>query len=153
MWKRYMVLISGAALALSLPMAAQAVTIEGDDMDTDDPYTPAETRDEVRDQDRIRDVDPVPAEDQLQMRTEAVERQRLRVHLDTDPPADFDPVQTQLQTQTRLGTGNPDVPMGDPDAPRGNPDAPMLGDGSGECANDGERIGDGPSGPKGPNKG
>jgi len=153
MWKRYMVMISGAALAVSLPMAAQAVTAEGNEIDTDDPNAPAETRYEVRDQDRIRDVDPVQVQEQSQTRTEATERQRLRVHLDTDPPADFDPVQTQLQRQTRLASGNPDAPMGDPDAPRGNPDAPMLGDGSGECANDGEPIGDGPNGPKSPNKG
>jgi hypothetical protein len=153
MWKRYMVMISGAALVVSLPMAAQAVTIEGDDLDTDDPYAPAETRYEVRDQDRIRDADPVQAEDPLQTRTEATERLQLRVHLETDPPADFDPVPTQLQTQTRLAAGSPDAPMGDPDAPRGNPDAPMLGDGSGECVNDGEPIADGPNGLKGPNRG
>jgi hypothetical protein len=139
-------MISGAALAVSLPMAAQAVTIEGDDLDTDDPYTPAETRYEVRDQDRISDADPVPVEDQLQTRIEAAVRQQLKVHLDTDTPGDADPVQIQLQTQTRLATESPDAPMGDPDAP-------MLGDGSGECVNDGEQIGDGPSGPKGPNKG
>ena len=153
MWKRYMVMISGAALAVSLPMAAQAVTMEGDDLDTDDPYTPAETRYEARDQDRIREVDPGQVEDQRQTRIEATERQRLRVHLETDPPADLEPVQTQLQKQTRMATGNSDAPMGDPDAPRGNPDAPMLGDGSGECVNDGEPIGDGPKGPNGPNKG
>jgi hypothetical protein len=148
-----MVMISGAALVVALPMAAQAVTMEGDDLDTDDPYAPAETRYEVRDLDRIRDVDPAQVEDQSQTRNEATERLQLRVHLDTDPPADFDLVQMQLQTQTRLATGSSDAPMGDPDAPRGNPDAPMLGDGSGECVSDGEQIGDGPSGPKGPNKG
>jgi len=148
-----MVLISGAALAVSLPMAAQAVTIEGDDLDTDDPYAPAETRYEVRDQDRIRDVDPAQVEDPSQTRAEATERLQLRVHLDTDPPADFDPVQAQLQTQTRLAAGNTDAPMGDPDAPHGNPDAPILGGGSGECVNDGEPIADGPNGPNGPNKG
>jgi hypothetical protein len=44
MWKRYMAMVSGAALAVSPPMAAQAVTVEGDDLDTDDPYAPADTR-------------------------------------------------------------------------------------------------------------
>ena len=153
MWKRYMVMISGAALVVALPMAAQAVTIEGDDLDTDDPYAPAETRYEVRDLERVRVADPVQAEDALQTRTEAIERHQLRVHLETDPPADFDPAQTQLQTQTRLAAGSPDAPMGDPDAPRGNPDAPMLGDGRGECVKDVEQIADGLNGPNGPNKG
>jgi hypothetical protein len=154
-----MVLIGGAALAVALPMTALAAVPDDECVFTDDPITAEEARIINWHQHRTRTADPAqvadPAQigDQLQVRTEAAVRQQLRVHVDTDPPADGEAVQTRQREREQLATGNPDAPMGDVDAPRGNPDAPMLGDGSGDCIMDGDQVGDGPNGPEARNKG
>lgn len=124
-----MVIISGAALAVSLPMAAFAVT----------PDTDA--------------ADAAQMQDQAQSQDQEMVRQRLQVHIETGPPEDFDPVQQRLHRNDAMGVGNADAPMGNQDAQRGNPDAPMLGDGTGDCTQDGEPMGTGPHGPGGHNNG
>ena len=153
MWKKYMVMLGGAVLVVSLPMAAQAVTAEEEDAGIHNAYTAEEARFINQGQDRIREIDSAPLADQMQTRSEAAVREQLRVHVDADPPADVDPLQKRLQERTRLATGSGDTPMGDIGAHRGNPDAPMLGDGTGDCVMEGEPEVDGPYGPKSPNKG
>ena len=153
MWKRYMVLIGGAALAVSLPMTALAAVPDDECVFTDDPITAEEARIIHWYQHRTRTADSAEVGDQTQARVETAAREQLRVHVDTDPPADGEAVQTRLREREQLATGNPDAPMGDVDAPRGNPDAPKLGDGSGDCIMAGDQVGDGPNGPEGRNKG
>lgn len=126
MWKRFMVIVGGAALVVSIPMAALALTTDGDAVSTFDPTGP------YAEQFRYQGSDVEPVQIQSQAQVGDTVRQRLRVHIETGQPEGFEPVQQQLREHQQLGAGNPD--------------APMLGDGNGDCIQDGEPLGSGPYG-------
>ncbi|MEN8040092.1 MAG: hypothetical protein ABFR95_01190 [Actinomycetota bacterium] len=145
MWKKSMVIIGGAALAVSIPMAALAATSDVGTLGSFDPIGADDAPYAERYQ--ASDVDA----EQTQARTAV--RQQLRTHIETGPPEGFEPVQQQLREHDQLGTGNPDARQANTGVAKGNPDAPMLGDGTGDCTQDGEPLGTGPHGPGGRNNG
>jgi hypothetical protein len=150
MWKRSMVIISGAALAASLPMAALAVTPEAAQTpDADVDWAPVATELELR----LQIQDLTLAEDPLMIQEQVMIQERVREHILTGPIDGVVPIQKQERLHDQLGAGNSDARMGNEDAPKGNPDAPMSGDGIGECLSDGEPVGTGPHGPGAGNNG
>jgi hypothetical protein len=150
MWKRSMVIISGAALAASLPMAALAVTPDAAQTpDADADWAPVATELELR----LQFQDPTLAEDPLMIQEQVMTQERVREHILTGPIDGVVPIQKQERLHEQLGVGNSDARMGNEDAPKGNPDAPMSGDGTGECLSDGEPVGTGPHGPGAGNNG
>lgn len=156
MWKRSMVIISGAALAASLPMAALAVTPDAAQTpDADADWAPIATELELQVQEelQLRVQDPTLAEDPLMTQEQVMTQERVREHILTGPIDGVEPIQKQQRLHEQLGAGNSNARMGNEDAPRSNPDAPMSGDGTGECLSDGEPVGTGPHGPGAGNKG
>ena len=180
MWKRSMIVVGGAVLAVSLPTAAFAMIAEtgGTARNADAPAAVQATHQAmyengmaVRVQAQVQD--PVQANyqstdemavaiqapvqepilEKVMAQDQVMDQERLRLHVETGPPDGTDPTQTRLRQHQQMATGNPDAPMGDQDARRGNPDAPMLGDGTGECLHDGEPVGSGPHGQGGQNDG
>ncbi len=168
-------MVGGAIIAVSLPMAAFAVTpaesAAADPMPADEaPYVEqyrnsesadgllqlqAQIRTQEQDQVRTQEQDQVRTQDQEQTQSQDQEqiRKRLQVHIETGPPDGLEPTQERLRQHEQQGTGNADAPMRNQDAPKGNPDAPRLGDGTGDCTQDGELMGTGPHGPGGRNNG
>ncbi|MCL1600701.1 MAG: hypothetical protein M3112_04095 [Actinomycetia bacterium] len=144
MWKRSMVVISGAVLAVSLPTAAFALVTEGSEAPVK-----ADTQVAVQIQEEVQ----TQIQDEDQVQSQVMDRKQLRLHVETGPPVGTEPTQTRLREHQEMGMANPDAPMGNQDALRGNPDAPMLGDGTGECIHDGDPIGTGPHGPGGGSNG
>ena len=146
MLKQILVVAGGLALALSLPLAALAVTAE---------RTPA------------LENNAVEASDEA---PQAVVRQRLRVHVETGQPENFEPVRQRLHqpdsvqssdqnmigreyteddTDGRMDGKNFSAPgPGPSEQPRGNVAAPNGGC-PGECPNDGEPSGAANRGPGG----
>lgn len=161
MWKRSMVVISGAVLAVALPTAAIAMITEGGgtSVEADTPITLQTTSQlmyeneaatqvqvQVQVQEQVQEQVEVQEQDDVLVQSKTMVREQLRLHVETGPPEGTEPTQTRSREHQQLGTANPDARMGNPDAPRGNPDAPMLGDGTGECIHDGEPMGTGPHG-------
>lgn len=139
MWKRYMVIVGGAALVLSLPMAATAFSPNAaltPDMDVG--WVPMTTELELQVQEQVWVQTQDPVGDPVTTQDQVMTRERVREHIKTGPIDD--PAQKQLRLHEQVGAG-------DPDARRGNPDAPMIGDGTGDCLMDGEPQGTGPHGP------
>ncbi len=144
MWKQITVLAGAAALAVSMPLGALALTSE--DVPTPTDPTAAEAVDYFAN-------DLVAPGDEALVQDDALVRQQLRIHAETGPPEGFEPIQQRLHAQDHAG--NPDAPMtpGTPPADGapggmfrgGNPDAPR--DGTGECTNPDGPIGTGPHGP------
>jgi hypothetical protein len=145
MWKKVLIITGGVALAVSLPMAALAVTT-GDEVAEEAPSTfVAEAA--------VIDAVPVAL-------NATYEPQRLRVHADTGPPANFEPVQNRLHQGEATGAGDMNherrmnaeqhkaAGFEGAGQHQGNPNAPM-GDGSGECDHEGEPMNSGPRGPGG----
>jgi|GEM_PF-5737615 len=156
MWKRSMVIISGAALAASLPMAALAVTPDAaqtPDADVDWAPIATELQLELQEELQLQVQDPSLADDPLMTQEKVMTRERVREHVETGPIDGVEPIQKQQRLHEQSGAGNADAPMGNADAPKGNPDAPMFSDGTGECLSDGEPVGTGPHGPGAGNNG
>ena len=156
MWKRSLVIISGAALAVSLPMAALEVTTDtAQTSDGEVDWAPVATELELQVQEelQLQIQDPTLAEDPLMTQEQVMTQERVREHILTGPIDGVEPIQKQQRLQEQLGAGNSDARMGNEDAPKGNPDAPMSGDGTGDCLMDGEPVGTGPHGPGAGNNG
>jgi hypothetical protein len=162
MWKRSMVVIGGAALAVSLPTAVFAMATEGGgaSVKADAPIAVQTTyqamygntdaiqlqiQDQIQVQDEVQVRDQV--EDQAMAQSQIGDREQLRLHIETGAPEGTEPTQTRLRQHQEVRSTISDAPTGNGDAHRGNPDAPMLGDGTGECIYDGVPIGNGPHGP------
>lgn len=148
MWKRSMVIISGAALAASLPMAALAVTPDAaQTLDEEVDWAPVATelQLELQEELQLQVQDPTLAEDPLMTQVQVMTRERVREHVETGPIDGVEPIQKQQRLHEQSGVGNADAPMGNADAPKGNPDAPMTG--HGECQSDSQPQGTGPHGP------
>ena len=160
-------MVGGAIIAVSLPMAAIAVTpaesAAADPMPADEApfverYRNSESFDgllQIQKQVRSQNQNQVRTPDQEQIPSQAQEQMRTRhqVHIETGPPDGFEPTPERLRQHEQQGTGNADAPMRNQDAPKGNPDAPRLGDGTGDCTQDGEPMGTGPHGPGGRHNG
>ena len=138
MLKQILVIAGGLLLAVSLPLVALAVTTD---------RTPSSD-----------DAIEIATDDAAQ----PILQQRLRVHAETGPPEDFEPVRQRLHRTEERATGQQnmrnqqlsDVPErgqthaknsarqggGATEKPRGNPDAPNSGVAD-ECPNDGEPTG------------
>ncbi|MCL1592727.1 MAG: hypothetical protein M3132_00065 [Actinomycetia bacterium] len=149
MWKSTMVVIGGAALAVSLPFVALAVTTGEEASDVapatvatdqvqntlayqydDELVDPAldQVQAQIEEQLQIQDPQVVPvtpapvvAQDQTMI------QQRLREHIETGPPEGVDPVQQRLQQHDQLRLQDPDHAV-NPDAPmgQGGPPADMA---------------------------
>jgi hypothetical protein len=145
MLKNFMVIVGGAALAVSLPFVALAATTDDvastdiapvttDEMAAVDQFEAGDpVLGPIRELEQIQIQDPVIVQDEVLTQDQVLVRQQLRIHAETGPPEGFEPIQERLHQGERLGLGNPD--------------APMAGAGTGECLYDGEPLGTGTHGP------
>lgn len=116
--KQILVIAGGLVLAVSLPLAALAVTTD---------------RTPPLDDDVVAASDQAP---QSMAQQQPMVQQRLRVHADTGPPEGFEPVRQRLHRTDPVMSGQQDMLQG------GNPDAPNGGS-RGDCSNRGGSAGAG----------
>jgi hypothetical protein len=157
MWKKITVVMGGMALAVALPFVALAVTTD----EFPDVIMPADAATEtvqaatqVQAAAEVAPVEPTGpwvspnAVDPIaiQQADQTMVRQQFRVHAETGPPEDFEPVQQRLHVDDPLGMG-PGIENADQaqnmqnhqnqEMVKGNPDAPRVEAGTSECPNDG----------------
>jgi hypothetical protein len=157
MWKKISVVAGGMALAVALPFVALAVTTdEFLDVVTPADAAPATVQTTTQLQAISEEapveptgpwvspnaVDPIA----VQAADQTMVRQQLRVHAETGPPEDFEPIQQRLHADDPLGMGPGNDDAGhaqemqnhqNQEMVKGNPDAPRVEAGTGECPNDG----------------